>query len=73
MPKQGSAPKWPLGPGLRGHYRDVKGRLFVSYKSYLVLLKYITGYTYITAASEVGQPLMRCRNHKGDVTAVKEV
>ena len=26
-----------------GHYRDVKGRLFVSYKSYLVLLKYMTG------------------------------
>ena len=27
----------------RGHYRDVKGRLFVSYKSYWVLLKYIIG------------------------------
>ena len=27
----------------RGHYRDVKGRLFVSYKSYLVLLKYMIG------------------------------
>ena len=27
----------------RGHYRDVKGRLFVSYESYLVLLKYMTG------------------------------
>ena len=27
----------------RGHYRDVKGRLFVSYESYLVLLKYLTG------------------------------
>ena len=25
----------------RGHYGDVKGRLFVSYKSYLVLLKYM--------------------------------
>ena len=25
------------------HYRDVKGRLFVSYKSYLVLLKYMIG------------------------------
>ena len=24
----------------RGHCGDVKGRLFVSYKSYLVLLKY---------------------------------
>ena len=27
----------------RGHYRDIKGRLFVSYKSYLVLLKYMIG------------------------------
>ena len=27
----------------RGHYRDVKGMLFVSYESYLVLLKYMTG------------------------------
>ena len=27
----------------RGHYGDVKGRLFVSYKSYLVLLKYMIG------------------------------
>ena len=27
----------------RGHYRDVKGRLFISYKSYLVLLKYMIG------------------------------
>ena len=26
----------------RGHYRDVKGRLFVSYESYFVLLKYMT-------------------------------
>ena len=59
----------------RGHYGDVKGRLFVSYKSYLVLLKYILGYTYIIAVSEVGQPLMvsrqemsqlskRCDGHK---------
>ena len=27
----------------RGHYGDVKGRSFVSYKSYLVLLKYMIG------------------------------
>ena len=27
----------------RGHYRDIKGSLFVSYKSYLVLLKYVIG------------------------------
>ena len=27
----------------RGHYRYVKGRLFVSYKSYFVLLKYMIG------------------------------
>ena len=27
----------------RGHYRDVKGRLFVSYESYLVPLKCMTG------------------------------
>ena len=26
-----------------GHYREVKGRLFVSYESYLVLLKCMTG------------------------------
>ena len=26
----------------RGHYRDVKGRLFVSYESYVILLKYMT-------------------------------
>ena len=26
-----------------GHYRDVKCRLFVSYESYLLLLKYMTG------------------------------
>ena len=42
----------------RGHYRDVKGRLFVSYNSYLVLLKYIIGETHIIAVSKVGQPLM---------------
>ena len=45
----------------RGHYGDVKGRLFVSCKSYLVLLKYMIGLTYIIAVSEVGQPLMVCR------------
>ena len=46
----------------RGQYGDVKGRLFVSYKSYLVLLKYMIGQTYIIAVSEVGQlPLMVCR------------
>ena len=27
----------------RGHYRDVNGRLFLSYESYLVLLMYMTG------------------------------
>ena len=27
----------------RGHYRGVKGRLFVSYESCSVLLKYMTG------------------------------
>ena len=27
----------------RGHYMDVKGRLFASYDPYLVLLKYMTG------------------------------
>ena len=27
----------------RGHYGGVKGRLFVNYKSYLVLLKYMIG------------------------------
>ena len=27
----------------RGHYRDVKGRLFLRYNSYLVLLKYMIG------------------------------
>ena len=51
----------------RGHYGDVKGRLFVSYVSYLVI------HYYITAVGEIGQPLMGCRNYDGDVTAVKEV
>ena len=27
----------------RGHYKDVKGRLFVSYESYFGALKYMTG------------------------------
>ena len=36
----------------RGHYRDVKGRLFVSYKSYLVRLKYMIGETSVIAVSE---------------------
>ena len=45
----------------RRHYRDDKGKLFVSYESYLVVLKHIRGYTYIIAVSEVGQPLMVCR------------
>ena len=40
---------------IQRHYRDVKGRLFVSYKSYLVLLKYTIGKTYIIAVSEVGK------------------
>ena len=39
----------------RGHDRDVKGRSFVSYKSYLVLLKYMIGRAYIIAITEVGQ------------------
>ena len=57
----------------RGHCGDVKGRLFLRYKSYLVLLKYMIG--YIIAVSEVGQPLLvsrqempqlskRCDGHK---------
>ena len=41
-----------------------------SHETYLVLIKYMT---YTTAVSEVGQPLLGCRNHKGDVTAVREV
>ena len=28
----------------RGHSRDVKGRLFVSYESYSMLLKYVTSW-----------------------------
>ena len=27
----------------KGHYRNVKGMLFVSYESYLVLLRYMSG------------------------------
>ena len=33
----------------------------------------MTGWAYITAVSEVGQPLIGSRNHKGDVTDVKDV
>ena len=44
-----------------GILRFIQGRLFVSYKSYLMLLKYTIGKTYIIAVSEVGQPLMVCR------------
>ena len=44
------------------HYMEVKGRIFVSYESYLVLLEYMTGLN-ITDVSEVGQPLMGCRNN----------
>ena len=36
---------------------------------YLLVMNHII----ITAVSEVGQPMMGCRNHKGDVTAVREV
>ena len=52
----------------RGHYRDVKGRLFVSYKSYLVLLKNMIGKTYKIAVSEVGQPLMVCRQEMSQLS-----
>ena len=38
-----------------------------------MLIKYMTGLMYTTAVSEVEQPLMGCRNHKGDVKAVREV
>ena len=44
----------------RGQYREVKGRLFVSYESCLMLFW-------------MGQPLVGCRNHKADVKAVREV
>ena len=33
----------------------------------------MTGWEYKTAVSEVGQPLIGSRNHKGDVTDVKDV
>ena len=52
----------------RGHNRDVKGRSFVSYKSYLVLLKYMIGRTYIIAVTEVGQPLMVCRQEMSQLS-----
>ena len=52
----------------RGHCGDVKGRLFVSYKSYLVLLKYMIGLTYIIAVSEVGQPLMVSRQEMSQLS-----
>ena len=38
-----------------------------------MLLKYMKGKTYITAVSELGQPLLGCRNHKGDVSSAREV
>ena len=58
----------------RGHYGDVKGRLFVSYKSYLVLLKYMISKTYKIAVSEVGQPLMVCSDMiKEAVIAAREL
>ena len=56
----------------RGQYREVKCRLFVSYDSYLVLLKYMTCIDIISAVSGMGQPLVGCRNER-DVTAVREV
>ena len=60
----------------RGHYGDVKGRLFVSYKPYLVLLKYMIGKIYIIAVSEVGQPLMvldrRCHSCQRGVMAISK-
>ena len=53
----------------RGHYRDVKGRLCVSYKSYWVLLKYYDRLDiYIIAVSEVGQPLMVCRQEMSQLS-----
>ena len=52
----------------REHYGDVKGRLFVSYKPYLVLLKYMIGKTYIIAVSEVEQPLRVCRQEMSQLS-----
>ena len=52
----------------RGHYGDVKGRLFVSYKSYLVLLNYDRLDIDIIAVSEVGQPLMVCRQEMSQLS-----
>ena len=52
----------------RGHYGHVKGRLFISYKSYLVLLKYMISKTHIIAVSEVGQPLMVCREEMSQLS-----
>ena len=50
----------------RGHYRDVKGRLFVCYESYLVLLKYMIGQTYIMA-------VVRWNNHWWGVETTREM
>ena len=51
----------------------MKGRLFVSYESYMGLLKYMTCIDiYITAVSGMGQPLLGCRN-KRVVPAVREM
>ena len=57
----------------RGQYRQVKGRLFACCKSFLVLLKNVIAETYVTTVSVVGQALVGCRHHMGDVTAVREV
>ena len=44
---------------LRTLYREVTGRLFVSFDSYLVFLK------CITAVSNLGHPLMGCKDVSG--------
>ena len=47
----------------RVHYGDVKGRLFVNYKSFLVLLWWV-GQPLMVCRQEVSQLSKRCDGHK---------
>ena len=49
----------------RGQYRGVKGRLFVYYKSFIVLLKNFIGYTCISCywGGTTGVQRLQVRHH----------
>ena len=56
-----------------GDYYDIyeNENNFISNASWEILNR--TFFNSIIEVSEVGQPLLGCRNHKGDVTDVREV